>query len=168
MRWNLLWSTKLWAPTSQISRSDSLPGPQDRFDQCIFISVWCLVRSLSLSQIIFCYNRKVHFKWPESVLLLKYIYHVCSYDALTEIRNMCWYMRLNVALFLLLNPFFFVEAFSAPVFQGGPDKNGFNVGMRRNLQQVFGEDRRLWFVPVFTRSEQVSISHWAGFSSIFF
>lgn len=42
------------------------------------------------------------------------------------------------------------EAFSAPVFVSGPDRNGFNVGLRRNLQQVFGEDRRLWFIPVFT------------------
>lgn len=44
-----------------------------------------------------------------------------------------------------------LEAFSAPVFVAGPDRNGFNVGIRRNLQQVFGEDRRLWFIPVFTR-----------------
>lgn len=44
-----------------------------------------------------------------------------------------------------------LEAFSAPVFVGGPDKNGFNVGLRKNLEQVFGEDRRLWVIPVFTR-----------------
>lgn len=43
-----------------------------------------------------------------------------------------------------------LEAFSAPVFINGPDRNGFNVGVRRNLHQVFGEDRRLWFIPVFT------------------
>uniref|UniRef100_A0A673GWG4 Palmitoyltransferase n=1 Tax=Sinocyclocheilus rhinocerous TaxID=307959 RepID=A0A673GWG4_9TELE len=44
----------------------------------------------------------------------------------------------------------FSEAFSAPVFQNGPDRNGFNVGLSRNLRQVFGEDKKLWFIPVFT------------------
>lgn len=47
--------------------------------------------------------------------------------------------------------FLFLEAFSAPVFVSGPDKNGFNVGTRKNLEQVFGENRRLWFIPVVTR-----------------
>lgn len=47
-------------------------------------------------------------------------------------------------------PFLFLEAFSAPVFTSGPDRNGFNVGLRKNLHQVFGEDVRLWFIPVFT------------------
>ncbi|KAG7247039.1 hypothetical protein CRUP_003607, partial [Coryphaenoides rupestris] len=41
-------------------------------------------------------------------------------------------------------------AFSVPVFVGGPDRNGFNVGLHRNLEQVFGEDRRLWLIPIFT------------------
>lgn len=43
-----------------------------------------------------------------------------------------------------------LEAFSAPVFPTGPDRNGFNVGIRRNLQQVFGENKRLWFLPICT------------------
>lgn len=46
---------------------------------------------------------------------------------------------------------FSLEAFSAPVFVSGPDRNGFNVGVRRNVQQILGEDRRLWLIPVFTR-----------------
>uniref|UniRef100_G3Q2J5 Palmitoyltransferase n=1 Tax=Gasterosteus aculeatus aculeatus TaxID=481459 RepID=G3Q2J5_GASAC len=53
----------------------------------------------------------------------------------------CWLVAKNRST---------LEAFSAPVFVNGPDRSGFNVGTRRNLQQVFGEDRRLWFVPVFT------------------
>ncbi|KAI1898934.1 hypothetical protein AGOR_G00077500 [Albula goreensis] len=53
----------------------------------------------------------------------------------------CWLVSKNRST---------LEAFSAPVFQGGPDRNGFNVGFRRNLQQVFGEEKRLWFIPVFT------------------
>ncbi|XP_007228481.3 palmitoyltransferase ZDHHC15B [Astyanax mexicanus] len=53
----------------------------------------------------------------------------------------CWLVAKNRST---------LEAFSAPVFQNGPDRNGFNVGIRKNLLQVFGEDRRLWFFPVFT------------------
>ncbi|XP_061642879.1 palmitoyltransferase ZDHHC15B isoform X2 [Phyllopteryx taeniolatus] len=45
-----------------------------------------------------------------------------------------------------------LEAFSAPFFVNGPDRQGFNIGIRKNLQQVFGKDRRLWFIPVFTRT----------------
>uniref|UniRef100_A0A8D2L525 Palmitoyltransferase n=1 Tax=Varanus komodoensis TaxID=61221 RepID=A0A8D2L525_VARKO len=41
-----------------------------------------------------------------------------------------------------------LEAFSAPVFLNGPDKNGFNLGFVQNLQQVFGEEKRLWLFPV--------------------
>jgi len=54
-------------------------------------------------------------------------------------------------MFDLHERFCFPEAFSAPVFQNGPDRNGFHVGLSRNLQQVFGEDKKLWFIPVFTR-----------------
>uniref|UniRef100_A0AAQ5WY26 Palmitoyltransferase n=2 Tax=Amphiprion ocellaris TaxID=80972 RepID=A0AAQ5WY26_AMPOC len=53
----------------------------------------------------------------------------------------CWLVAKNRST---------LEAFSAPVFVGGPDRNGFNVGIRKNLQQVFGEERRLWFIPVVT------------------
>ncbi|TNM98673.1 hypothetical protein fugu_013237 [Takifugu bimaculatus] len=54
----------------------------------------------------------------------------------------CWLVAKNRST---------LEAFSAPVFVSGPDRNGFNVGVRRNVQQILGEDRRLWLVPVFTR-----------------
>ncbi|MGH0142200.1 UNVERIFIED_CONTAM: hypothetical protein FKN15_003973 [Acipenser sinensis] len=42
------------------------------------------------------------------------------------------------------------EAFQYPTFHNGPDKNGFNLGFSKNLQQVFGEDRKYWFIPTFT------------------
>uniref|UniRef100_A0A8C5HSS9 Palmitoyltransferase n=1 Tax=Gouania willdenowi TaxID=441366 RepID=A0A8C5HSS9_GOUWI len=53
----------------------------------------------------------------------------------------CWLVAKNRST---------LEAFSAPVFISGADRNGFNVGIRKNLEQVFGENRRLWLIPVFT------------------
>lgn len=46
----------------------------------------------------------------------------------------------------------FAEAFRAPIFRiGGPDKHGFSLGHLNNFQEVFGDDKRYWFLPVFTR-----------------
>lgn len=43
-----------------------------------------------------------------------------------------------------------LEAFRAPVFQTGPDKDGFSLGTGANLREIFGEDFKKWFLPVFT------------------
>ncbi|XP_058126004.1 palmitoyltransferase ZDHHC15 [Anopheles ziemanni] len=44
-----------------------------------------------------------------------------------------------------------LESFRTPIFRyGGPDKNGFSLGKMSNFQEVFGDDRRFWFVPVYT------------------
>ncbi|XP_063700463.1 palmitoyltransferase ZDHHC20-B isoform X2 [Culicoides brevitarsis] len=44
-----------------------------------------------------------------------------------------------------------LEAFRAPIFRiGGPDKHGFSLGHLNNFQEVFGDDKRFWFLPVFT------------------
>ncbi|XP_017770001.1 PREDICTED: palmitoyltransferase ZDHHC2 isoform X2 [Nicrophorus vespilloides] len=45
-----------------------------------------------------------------------------------------------------------LEAFRSPVFYHGPDRDGFNLGRRKNFMQVFGENPKLWLVPVFTTS----------------
>ncbi|GCB69402.1 hypothetical protein scyTo_0001049, partial [Scyliorhinus torazame] len=53
----------------------------------------------------------------------------------------CWLVSLNRST---------LEAFSAPVFQHGPDKNSFNLGVWKNLKQVFGPKRKYWLLPIFT------------------
>ncbi|KAM7249501.1 hypothetical protein ACFE04_016277 [Oxalis oulophora] len=43
------------------------------------------------------------------------------------------------------------KAFRAPVFENGRvDKNGFNLGLRNNFKQIFGNQYVLWPFPVFT------------------
>ncbi|XP_046670230.1 palmitoyltransferase ZDHHC20-B-like isoform X2 [Homalodisca vitripennis] len=43
-----------------------------------------------------------------------------------------------------------LEAFRAPIFRTGVDKNGFSLGAYNNFQEVFGDNRACWFLPVFT------------------
>ncbi|XP_036451368.1 palmitoyltransferase ZDHHC20-A isoform X1 [Colossoma macropomum] len=43
-----------------------------------------------------------------------------------------------------------IEAFRAPVFRNGPDKNGFTLGFRKNLTQVFGDQKKYWFLPIYS------------------
>jgi hypothetical protein len=44
-----------------------------------------------------------------------------------------------------------LEAFQTPIFASGPDREGFNLGRYRNFVEVFGRDRRWWFLPRYTR-----------------
>uniref|UniRef100_A0A3Q1C0A4 Palmitoyltransferase n=1 Tax=Amphiprion ocellaris TaxID=80972 RepID=A0A3Q1C0A4_AMPOC len=43
-----------------------------------------------------------------------------------------------------------IEAFRAPVFTNGPDKNGFSLGFGRNVAEVFGDQAKYWILPVFS------------------
>ncbi|XP_061595549.1 palmitoyltransferase ZDHHC20-B-like isoform X2 [Cololabis saira] len=43
-----------------------------------------------------------------------------------------------------------IEAFRAPVFPNGPDKNGFSLGFSRNVVEVFGDQAKYWTFPVFS------------------
>ncbi|KAK6745633.1 hypothetical protein RB195_012009 [Necator americanus] len=43
-----------------------------------------------------------------------------------------------------------VESFRAPMLEGGPDKRAFDHGIRANYREVFGFDRKLWFLPIFS------------------
>ncbi|RXN20515.1 putative palmitoyltransferase ZDHHC20 isoform X2 [Labeo rohita] len=43
-----------------------------------------------------------------------------------------------------------IEAFRAPVFRSGPDKNGFTLGFRKNVTQVFGDQKKCWCLPLYS------------------
>ena len=42
-----------------------------------------------------------------------------------------------------------LEAFRPPVFRHGPDKKAFHLGRSSNFQEVFGDNKWLWLLPVF-------------------
>ncbi|XP_026862236.1 palmitoyltransferase ZDHHC20a [Electrophorus electricus] len=43
-----------------------------------------------------------------------------------------------------------IEAFRAPVFRHGPDKNGFTLGFRKNFTEVFGDQKKSWILPIYS------------------
>ena len=57
-------------------------------------------------------------------------------------------MKLYILLILTiyLN---FDQAFRPPVFRHGPDKRAFHLGKASNFQEVFGDNKWLWLLPVF-------------------
>lgn len=44
--------------------------------------------------------------------------------------------------------------FRAPIFRHRTDKNGFSLGFSKNLRQVFGDEKKYWLLPVFSRYTQ--------------
>ncbi|XP_032522363.1 palmitoyltransferase ZDHHC2-like isoform X2 [Danaus plexippus] len=50
-----------------------------------------------------------------------------------------------------------LEAFRAPMFRGGADKNGFSIGAFNNFKEVFGASPDLWAIPVFTSGRVASL-----------
>ncbi|XP_015114303.1 palmitoyltransferase ZDHHC15B isoform X2 [Diachasma alloeum] len=52
--------------------------------------------------------------------------------------------------YLILHNRSTLEAFRPPMFRMGKDKDGFSIGKYNNFQEVFGDNGRLWCLPVFT------------------
>ncbi|XP_052119494.1 palmitoyltransferase ZDHHC20-B isoform X1 [Frankliniella occidentalis] len=53
-------------------------------------------------------------------------------------------------LYLVVHNRTTLESFRPPVFQTGPDKNGFSLGKFNNFQEVFGDNKNLWLLPVYS------------------
>lgn len=60
-------------------------------------------------------------------------------------------MGVTVYVTLMIALPSFVEAFRSPVFRHGTDKNGFSLGFSKNMRQVFGDEKKYWLLPIFSR-----------------
>ncbi|XP_045146171.1 palmitoyltransferase ZDHHC15 isoform X2 [Echinops telfairi] len=77
---------------------------------------------------------------------LAYSVLYCLYIATTVFSYFIKYWRLSVSFLQL--PFPGQEAFCTPVFTSGLEKNGFNLGFIKNIQQVFGNNKKFWLIPI--------------------
>ncbi|XP_028903966.1 palmitoyltransferase ZDHHC20 isoform X3 [Ornithorhynchus anatinus] len=104
-----------------------------------FIKFWTLCRRKSAEN---CPKNELpdtHAKFH--VLFLFFVAAMFFISILSLFSYHCWLVGKNRST---------IEAFRAPTFRNGPDKNGFSLGCGKNLREVFGDEKKYWLLPVFT------------------
>ncbi|KAM8975262.1 palmitoyltransferase ZDHHC20 [Pelodytes ibericus] len=75
------------------------------------------------------------------VLFLFFVAAMFFISILSLFSYHCWLVGKNRST---------IEAFRAPTFRNGPEKNGFSLGFSKNLREVFGDEMKYWLFPVFS------------------
>ncbi|OCT93167.1 zinc finger, DHHC-type containing 2 S homeolog isoform X2 [Xenopus laevis] len=75
------------------------------------------------------------------VLFLFFVAAMFFISILSLVSYHCWLVGKNRST---------IEAFRAPFFRNGPEKDGFSLGFSKNLREVFGDEKKYWLLPVFT------------------
>jgi len=73
-----------------------------------------------------------------------FVFFVAAMFAVSLVSLFCYH------IFLVTKNRSTLESFRSPIFAHGVDKKGFNLGMYNNFVEVFGDNSKLWFLPVFT------------------
>ncbi|MGH0190576.1 UNVERIFIED_CONTAM: hypothetical protein FKN15_047830 [Acipenser sinensis] len=82
------------------------------------------------------------------VLFLFFVAAMFFISILSLFSYHCWLVGKNRST---------IEAFRGPVFRNGPDRNGFSLGFSKNLKEVFGDEKKYWLLPVYTRQVSCGI-----------
>ncbi|KAJ3611424.1 hypothetical protein NHX12_021439 [Muraenolepis orangiensis] len=103
-----------------------------------FIKFWTLCRRKSAEN---CPKNELHSQAKFHVLFLFFVAAMFCISILSLFTYHLWLVGKNRST---------IEAFRAPVFRTGSDKNGFSLGFRKNVAQVFGDQKKYWPLPLFT------------------
>ncbi|KAH0625111.1 hypothetical protein JD844_033239, partial [Phrynosoma platyrhinos] len=104
-----------------------------------FIKFWTLCRRKSAEN---CpKNELLDTRAKFHVLFLFFVAAMFFISILSLFSYHCWLVGKNRST---------IEAFRAPMFRNGPDKNGFSLGCSKNLREVFGDEKKYWLLPIFT------------------
>ncbi|XP_049324620.1 palmitoyltransferase ZDHHC20-A isoform X1 [Astyanax mexicanus] len=103
-----------------------------------FIKFWTLCRRRAIEH---CPENQIDTHAKFHVLFLFFVAAMFFVSIMSLFTYHIWLIAKNRTT---------IEAFRAPVFRNGPDKNGFTVGFYKNLTQVFGDQKRYWCLPIYT------------------
>lgn len=102
---------------------------------CLFVTMTCIEYVIDYWQGSFQDMGRFH------VLFLFFVAMMFSVSLLSLFGYHCFLVAHNRTT---------LETFRAPVFPGGPDKHGFDIGKYNNFKQVFGANPKTWFTPIYT------------------
>ncbi|XP_018420452.1 PREDICTED: probable palmitoyltransferase ZDHHC20 isoform X2 [Nanorana parkeri] len=105
--------------------------------------LYCLFISATVLQyfIRFWTNELPDTRAKFHVLFLFFVSAMFFISILSLFSYHCWLVSKNRST---------IEAFRAPSFRTGPEKDGFSLGFSKNLREVFGDEKKFWLLPVFT------------------
>ncbi|KAL3289382.1 hypothetical protein HHI36_022813 [Cryptolaemus montrouzieri] len=102
--------------------------------------IYCIYVSLtSLSYFIAFWNGKLQGIGRFHILFLFFVAVMFGISLISLFCYHCYLVSENRTT---------LEAFRAPIFRTGEDKYGFSLGRYNNFCEVFGEDPKIWFLPV--------------------
>eukprot|EP00069_Balaena_mysticetus_P015414 bmy_09215T0 len=87
------------------------------------------------------------------ILFLFFVSTMFFISVLSLLSYHCWLVGKNRTT---------IESFRAPTFSYGPDGNGFSLGCSKNWRQVFGDEKKYWLLPIFSRSNANGFQCCAG------
>jgi len=106
--------------------------------------IYCIFIALSVLKYFLQFWARSFDSSGQSKFHILFLFFVSSMFSISLCSLLCYHIHL------VLNNRTTLEAFRAPVFRRGPDKEGFSLGKTGNLQEVFGDDWKVLLFPVFS------------------